>query len=107
MTTIHDLRLFMALTPFQDHSGAVLDRDGQWTEEMHEDFDAVDLPAWTGLAVWEGSTEQPEGVIGWSFEGEWRRPTPEEIVRLAEGIFPLRDRTIPLGPAHSGFEVIT
>jgi hypothetical protein len=50
-----------------------------------------------GLWVWEGSAEpEPDPLVGgYSFTGEWRKPTADEVQRLAEGRFPLRGHPFP------------
>lgn len=95
---IEGLRLFCARAPFAEMFGTLLDREGPWTDEMHDDFDDEDGPGTSGLWVWEGSCEV-ERVPGLGneheFTGVWRAPTPEEMALLAAGKMPLRDRPFP------------
>lgn len=90
---IEGLRLFVAMTPFEEGFDTILDRDGPWTEDMEENL----VPQHAGLWVWEGSAErEPDELVGgWDFVGAWRAPTAEELARLAAGCFPLRGHAFP------------
>ena len=95
------LRLFEARTPLKDYFSAVLDLEGEWTAGMlaSEDQPTTDD---RGLMVWEGSCEivttdagTDDEFTSYTFEGEWRCPTNDELLLLGGGFRPFSAAKFP------------
>lgn len=90
---IEGLKLFVLVAPFQGDGSLVIDREGAWTDEIHDDFfEFAEDPPRVGLLVWEGEADDK---VADQWVGTWRAPTAEEMARLAAGRFPLRDHAFP------------
>lgn len=108
---VEGLAMFIAYSPFDGFSGAMLDHGGAWTAAMleaHGDAQEADedTPEHAGLAVWEGICTvtitqgdaddcESDADVMFDFKGAWRAPTGEEMARLALGRMPLRNAPMP------------
>lgn len=104
--TITGLKLLCARTPFGGMGDAVLDRAGEWTDDLFAAFEAdtgTSTSPGAGLWVWEGDVlvevraeEEPlvvpprlVDVPSYTFAGAWREPEFFEHHRLRCGYFAL------------------
>ena len=110
--TITGLKLLCARTPFGGMGDTVLDRAGEWTDELLDAFEAdtgTSTSPGAGLWVWEGDVlvvdvaEQEDGVVpprlvdvpSYTFAGAWREAGYFECLKLRSGIFAFGENRMP------------